>query len=503
MKREAKFTKEGLFNGVAKLAEAVGSTLGPKGRPVLIEDQPGHPYLTKDGVTVARNFELRDSEENLGARLVAQAAASTVSVAGDGTTTSVVLTNELVQNGSEDVDFVKGMQKALQDVVAYLEEEKKEMTDEMIKHIAHISANSDDKISDIIAKAFIETGEDGIVDAQYSPVAPETTLSVKNGSFVQMGYSHNHFITDMRQRTCELDDPIILVSNATLNEIAQIEHILPRPIKDNNIVIIAQTEKNFNEAFIANVSKGNFKGCIITPGGRVTSEDLRDLAELLGGIYFDNANGNNFDYLSENYWGRANKIIVGQQFTLFTVDSNDHVKDRIENLKSMIEDEANEALKNQYKSRLSMLNGKYATITVGAATQAEGLEIKDRVDDAIFAVGAAQKFGYLPGGGVALRNASNEVSRKSEETPLAAGYNFLLESIKAPEKKILDNAGLEVKPFVGGMGVDASTGEHRNMEKAGIIDPAFVTISALKNSVSAASNLLLIKASLIIDNESN
>ena len=503
MKREARFSKERLLKGVEKLAEAVGSTLGPKGRPVLIEDQPGHPYLTKDGVTVANNFQLTDSEENLGARLVAQAAASTVSVAGDGTTTSVVLTNELVQNGSDDVDFVKGMQKALQDVVEFLESEKKEMTPEMIKHIAHISANSDDKVSDIITEAFVETGDDGIVDAQYSPVATETSLEVKNGSFIRAGYSHQHFITNARQRTCELENPIVLVSNATLNEVGQITHILPKPIKGRSIVVIAQTEKNFNEAFVANVAKGNFKGCIISPGAGVTSDDLRDLAKLLGGIYFDNANGNNFDYLSENYWGSALKVIIGQQFSLFTVESNDHVKDRIEELKDMIKNEASEMLKGQYKARLSMLNGKYATITVGAATQAEGLEIKDRVDDAIFAVGAAQKFGYLPGGGVALRDASNELSRKEEATPFAAGYNFLLESVKAPEKKILDNAGIAKEDLPKGTGIDASTGIVQNMEQVGIIDPAYVTISALKNSVSAASNLLLIKASLIIANESN
>ena len=156
MKREAKFSKDKLFKGVEKLAEAVGSTLGPKGRPVLIEDQPGHPYPTKDGVTVARNFQLSDSEENLGARLVAQAAASTVSVAGDGTTTSVVLTNELVQNGSSDVDFVKGMQSASEDVLEWIKENKKETTPESIKHIAHISANSDEKISDIITDAFLQ-----------------------------------------------------------------------------------------------------------------------------------------------------------------------------------------------------------------------------------------------------------------------------------------------------------------------------------------------------------
>ena len=503
MKREAKFSKDSLLLGVEKLATAVGSTLGPKGRPVLIEDQPGHPYPTKDGVTVARNFNLANSEENLGARLVAQAAASTVSVAGDGTTTSVVLTNEFVQNGESDVDFVNGMKKASEDVLEWLKEEKKEMTDESIRNIAHISANSDKKISDIITKAFIETGEDGIVDAEYSPVAAETSLSVKNGSFVRMGYSHQHFITNMKQRTCELSEPIVLVSNATLHEIGQIEHILPRPIKDQSLVIIADTEKNFNEAFIANVAKKNFQGCIINPGAGVLADDLRDLAALLGGLYFDNANGNNFDYLSTNYWGSAEKVIIGQGFTLFTVDSNDHVKDRIETLKELIEEDEGGNIKG-YQNRLSMLNGKYATITVGGATQAEGLETKDRVDDAIFAVGAAQKYGYLPGGGVALRDASNALKQLDEASPYAAGYNFLLRSLKAPEEKILSNAGIPpMLDYVKGHGTDASNGEAVNMIEAGIIDPAFVTESALINSVSAASTLLLTQATLIIVNETN
>ena len=504
MKREAKFSKDKLFKGVEKLAEAVGSTLGPKGRPVLIEDQPGHPYPTKDGVTVARNFQLSDSEENLGARLVAQAAASTVSVAGDGTTTSVVLTNEFVQNGSSDVDFVKGMQAGSEDVLEWLKENKKDTTPESIKHIAHISANSDDRISDIITEAFIKAGDDGIVDAVYSPTSPSTSLDVKNGSFVPMGFTHEHFITNQRQRLCELNEPIVLVSNSTLHEIGQIEHILPRPIKDHSIVIIGDTEKNFNEAFIANVAKGNFKGCIVNPGQRVGSDDLRALAKLLGGIYFDNANGNNFDYLSNNYWGRAEKVVIGQGFSLFTVGSNEHVQKEIEDLKSLIE-ESEGGIVDQYKSRLSMLNGKYATITVGGATQAEGLEAKDRVDDAIFAVGAAQKYGYLPGGGVALRDAANAITKKKGATPFDAGYNFLLRAIYAPVNKILENAGINPADSFNefGHGIDASNGKYVDMEEAGIIDPAFVTESALRNSVSAASTLLLTKATLIIVNETN
>ena len=436
---------------------------------------------------------------------MAQAAASTVTVAGDGTTTSVVLTNEMVQNGESDVDFVKGLQKASEDVLEHLKERKYDLTPDSIKHIAYISANSDEKISDIITDAFTQTGEDGIVDAVYNPQAPSTSLEVKNGSFVPMGFTHEHFITNIRQRTCELDEPIVLVSNSTLHEIGQIEHILPRPIKEHSIVIIADTEKNFNEAFIANVAKKNFKGCIINPGARVGSDDLRALAKLLGGIYFDNANGNNFDYLSDNYWGRADKVVVGQQFCLFTVPSNDHVKNEIEDLKSMIEETEGELNKNQLKSRLSMLNGKYATITVGGATQAEGLETKDRVDDAIFAVGAAQRYGYLPGGGVALRDASNAITKDSSTTAFAAGYNFLLRAITAPYVKILENAGIDPADSKNefGHGINASTGKYVDMVEAGIIDPAYVTESALINSVSAASTLLLTKATLIIVNETD
>ena len=199
------------------------------------------------------------------------------------------------------------------------------------------------------------------------------------------------------------------------------------------------------------------------------------------------------------------KWLSGKVSLLFTVGSNEHVQKEIEDLKSLIE-ETEGGLVDQYKARLSMLNGKYATITVGGATQAEGLETKDRVDDAIFAVGAAQRYGYLPGGGVALRDASNAIAKKKGETPFDAGYNFLLRSIYAPYFKILENAGYsqdqtsETIKFDGmeGKGIDASKGIHVNMEEAGIIDPAFVTESALRNSVSAASTLLLTKATLII-----
>ena len=415
MKRNLSLDKKRLYDGVKKLAIAVGSTLGPQGRPVLIEDKPGHPKLTKDGVTVASYLALSDTEENLGARLVAQAAQATVSAAGDGTTTSTVLADAIVEagrSGEVSVDFIKGIEQASKDIVAKLEELKKDLTEEQIFNIAHISANNDEELARLIADAFIETGSDGIVDAQYSPVAKECSLEIKGGSFIQAGMSHQHFITNPKQRTCELKNPVILVSNATLHEVGQIEHILGAPIQAGRpVVIIGDTEKNFNEAFVSNVTKGVFKGCIINPGGRVTMDDLRDLAALLGATYFDNANGNNFDYVSNNFWGEAEEVTIGTGVTLFAIKSNDHVSDRIDELRELVDSAKSEGLKAEYKSRLAMLNGKYATLTIGAPTQAESLEVKDRVDDAIFAVGSAQKYGYLKGGGYALMEAASKVEK--------------------------------------------------------------------------------------------
>ena len=511
MKRNLSLDKKKLYDGVEKLAIAVGSTLGPKGRPVLIEDQPGHPKLTKDGVTVAKFLQLSDTEENLGARLVAQAAQSTVSAAGDGTTTSTVLANAIVdaarKHGEVSVDFIRGVDQAAKDVVAQLELDKKELTDEQIYNIAHISANNDSELARIIADAFIETGSDGIVDAQYYPLAQEVSLEVKGGSFIQAGYSHQHFITNPKQRTCELKNPMILVSNATLHEVGQLEHILGEPITMGRpIIIIGDTEKNFNEAFISNVSRGVIKGCIINPGGRVLVDDLRDLALLLGATFFDNANGNNFEYVTSDFWGTADEVTVADGVTLFAIPSNDHVQHRIDELREMIEDASSDGLAGEYKARLAMLNGKYATIKIGAPTQAEALEVKDRVEDAIFAVGSAQKYGYLPGGGYGLIKASMPLQSEGDGD-FHEGYVHMLKSCKDANETILNNAGIEnrnsAEEIKDGKGIDARDGKTVDLVENGIIDPAYVTIQAVINATSAATALLSSKASLILEDESN
>ena len=445
----------------------------------------------------ARHLELADSEENLGAKLITQAASATVTSAGDGTTTSVVLANAICK-GEDSVDFIKGIDKASKDVVDYLEKEKSEMTDDMIKHIAYISTNNDEKLGGVIAQAFIESGEDGIVEAKYFPNATEVSLDIKSGAFFEAGYTHQHFVTNERQRTCELKDPYILVSNATLNELAQIEHVLEAPVRERRpIIIIADCEKNFNEAFISNVTSGIIQGCIINPGARITTDGLRDLAELVGAIYFDNASGNSFDYLSSNYWGKALTATIGYGFSLFSIESNDHVQSRIDDLKDLLEN-GEDNMKDTYKSRLSMLNGKYVTIKIGAPTQAEAHEIKDRVDDAVFAVGAAQKHGYLSGGGVALRDASTRIKKQKGGKPFEDGYNFLLRALTTPYDTILENAGIKQEIMECCEGYDASNGKVVNMIDEGIIDPAFVTIQSVINATSSATALLSAKATLII-----
>ena len=504
MKRTLSLEKKKMYQGVEKLEIGVGSTLGPAGRPAIIEDQPGHPKLTKDGVTVAKFMNLPDAEENLGAKLVAQAASATVKSAGDGTTTSIVLANAIINAGREEevsVDFVKGIEEASKEVVKHLEGAKTELTEEYIYNIAHISTNNDDELAKVIADAFIKSGRDGVVDVREAPNQTSVTLDVKPGSYIPVGYTHQHFINNVEMRSCESENPLILVSNATLDEVVQLESLFEFAIQNRRpIIIIGDPNENFSAGFINNVARGTLaKGsCIIQPGMGVTMDGLRDLAALLGATYFDNAQGNSLDFVTPEFFGTASEVKVHFGYTLFNVESNDHVNDKIESLKTLIE-ESDPSYIEDYKNRLRMLNGKYATLKVGAPTKAMALEIKDRVDDAVQAVGSARDGGYLPGGGVALRDASNKIERKEEKCDKCEGYNFLLDAIKAPNKKILENAGLPFQDDLeDGFGVDATSGKVVNMVDKGIIDPAFVTIQSVINATSAASALLLSGATLIL-----
>ena len=505
MKTKVIFSKDKLYNGVETLAKAVGSTLGPKGQSVLILTEQG-PRITKDGVTVSGYIDLKDQEEWAGSQVVAESAAATVSSAGDGTTTSIILANEIIQNAKDlenPVDVIKGIHAASLDVLRELEERTEELTPEMIKHIAYVSTNNDESLSEIISEAFIESGEDGIVDVMVTPHQSEITLDIRPGSFVRSGFKNRSFINNTKQQVAEFDKADILVSTLTIDDHRKILHLLENAIKTKKpLIIIADTAQEFDEAFGMNVAKKNLEGCIINPGGHVTSEGIKDLAKLVNATYFDNSHGNNLSHVKVKDLGHVDKTVIGESFSLFTVDNPGDVSENVENLKSQIEATDNEFTIRDLKSRLSMLSGKYATIKVGAPTVSALGEIKDRVDDAVFAVGAAQKHGYLPGGGVCLRDISNKLKGGKPENSFDLGRQAFLKAIHAPYHKILSNAGLTNVAFLSdGQGIDASNGNKVDMVKVGIIDPAFVTVQAVVNATSSATALLSTNATVIKDED--
>ena len=503
MKTIVTFSKDKLYAGVETLAKAVGSTLGPRGRTVLIKTESG-PRITKDGVTVAGYIDPTDQEEWMGSQVVSESARATVNSAGDGTTTSIILANEIIQNAKDiegTVDAIKGVHKASTDVLRELEKRNKILTPEMIQQIAYVATNNDKELSKVISKAFVESGDDGIVDVQVTPHQSNVTLDIRPGSFVPSGFKNRSFITNAKNQTAEFENADILVSTLTIDDHRKILHLLEHAIKNKRpLIIIAETGQEFDEAFNMNVAKGNLTGCIISPGGQVTSEGLRDLAKLLNATYFDNSHGNNLSHIKVKDLGIVNKSIIGESFSLFTIDDPGDVTDNIANLKSQIDKCENEFSKRDLKGRLSMLSGKYATIKVGAPTISALGEVKDRIEDAVFAVGAARKHGYLPGGGVSLRDISIQLKGDDTSTCYKKGREALLNAISAPYHKILSNAGIDSTGVQKeGWGIDASNGKEVDMVKAGIIDPSFVTIQTIVNATSSATALLGTNATIIED----
>ena len=501
MKTKVIFSKEKLYKGVETLAEAVGSTLGPKGQSVLILTDQG-PRITKDGVTVAGYIDLKDQEEWAGSKVVSESARATVDSAGDGTTTSIILANEIIKNAKDiegTVDAIKGIHTASLDVLRELEGRTKELTPEMIKHIAYVATNNDKDLSEIVSEAFIESGDDGIVDVAVTPHQSDVTLDIRPGSFVHSGFKNSSFINNEKTRTLELGESDILVSTLTIDDHRKILHLLEHAIKSKRpLILIAETGQEFDEAFMMNIAKKNLTGCIINPGGMITSEGIKDLAKLVNATYFDNSHGNNLSHVKVSDLGQVDKATISETFSLFTVDNPGDVSGNVENLKAQIEKSDNEFSKRDLKARLSMLSGKYATIKVGAPTMSALGEIKDRIDDAVFAVGAAQKHGYLPGGGVCLRDISNTLKTKEATTCFEKGKEALLTAIIAPYNKILSNAGLKPNDSLKeGFGIDASSGKEVDMVKAGIIDPSFVTVQAVVNATSSATALLSTNATII------
>ena len=494
--------KNRVIAGVNKLAKAVKSTLGASGKCVIYEDARGKPVITKDGVTVAQSVVLFDPVENIGATLIKEAASNTVKQAGDGTTTATVLAESLLTHVYNSMDkatireLKQGLQSGVDKVLDYLESIKIDVSNDMLSHVAAISCNNDEELGSIIAEAYTAVGKDGVVLMESSDTE-ETIVETIDGVQFDCALTSPHFITNTDKQKCELDNPLVLICMSEIPNIRKIQGILEYVIKQNRaLLIVAPVAQQVKSALLMNKVKGNIKVNIIDlPGFGPTKKDTcEDLAILTGATLFNEELGDDLDAMQPEDLGEAEYAETDTSGTVITIeDMHELASERIDDVHKRIAEEKSGFMKKKLEDRLAMLSGSVGIIKVGAGSKVELKEKKDRVEDAIYATKAALKEGIVPGGGIALLNASQKISTDT------VGEELLLKAIKAPYDTILDNAGIEFDAELEeGCGLNVVTGEPVNMVEAGIIDPVLVTKSALKNAVSVVSTI--ISADCVITN---
>jgi len=495
--------KTKIIAGVSKLAQAVKSTLGASGKCVIYEDGRGKPVITKDGVTVAESVVLFDPVENMGATLIKEAARNTVKEAGDGTTTATVLAESLIKeiNNSNWKDntireIKEGINSGLKKVNDYLDGIKIEVKDDMLDNVAAISCNNDKELGAIIADAYKKVGDDGVVLMESSET-DETYVELVDGVQLECGLTSPHFVTDTEKQRTILDNPLVLIVASEIPNVRKIQNVLEFVIKNNrSLLIVAQVSQQVKSALLMNKVKGNIKVNIIDlPGfGPTKNDTCEDLAILTGATVINEELGDDLDGISLDVLGEAEKAVTDDKNTVITLENIDEsVKNRIEEVKKLLKKEKREFFKRYIRQRIAMLSGSVGIIRVGANSKVELKEKRDRVEDAIYATKAALKEGIVPGGGIALLNASERLSSSN------AGESILLEAIKAPYNTILSNAGIEQnEELAGGNGINVVTGEEVDMVEAGVIDPVLVTKTALKNAISVVTTI--ISADCVISN---
>jgi chaperonin GroEL len=485
--------RDKVFSGIQKLTKAVSSTLGASGKCVILEDGRGNPQITKDGVTVADSVVLLDPVENMGSKLLKEAARKTVREAGDGTTTATVLahatlTEAYKKEGSTARELKDGINSAVKKVINYLETNSHEVSGNVIEQVATISANNDPELGKIISEAFRKVDETGVVMMETHEL-PETIVENIEGVQYNVGLKSPHFITEPEKGTAELNNPLVLIVENKIENIRKIQNVLEYVIKNNkSLLIIADVEPQVSTALAMNKVKGNIKVNIIdAPAYGISKKTvLNDLCLLTGATLINEDLGDDIDLITEEQLGECVRSITSAGETILQVKKiPKEAEELIENIKKDIAKEKNPNIIIRLEKRLAMLSAKVAIVKVGANSEVELKEKKDRVEDAICATKAAIKEGIVPGGGIALLNASQRIKPKSK------GEEVLLEAIKAPYKTILANAGMQPSEEQGkGKGLDVVTGKVVNMVKSGIIDPLLVTKSALKNAASVATTIL-------------
>lgn len=518
MAKEIRFgedARRAMEEGINKLANAVKVTLGPKGRNVVIDKSYGSPDITNDGVTIAREIELEDSYENMGAQLVKEVATKTNDVAGDGTTTATLLAQAIVREGMKNVAaganpiiLQKGIKRAVESAVEELKKDSVQVdSKDSIAQVASVSAGSKE-IGKLISEAMEKVGKEGVITVEESR-STGTTLEVVEGLQFDNGYLSAYMVSDREKMIAELEDPYILITDQKVKNIQEILPILEKIVEENRplLIIADDVETEAIATLVVNQLRGTFN-CVAVkaPGfGDRRKEMLEDIATLTGGKVVSEELGHKLEETSVDMLGKATKVKVDKDETVIVdgLGKDEDIKERVSQIKAQMDNTDSEFDLEKLEERLAKLTGGVAVIHVGAASETELKERKSRIEDALAATRAAVEEGIVPGGGTVLVDTISKVSNLLDETEgdEKTGVQIIVRALEEPVRQIADNAGVEgsivvekVKDADKGIGFDAMNDEYVDMIKSGIVDPTKVTRNALQNAASVAAMILTTEA---------
>ena len=523
MAKDIKFdieAREGLKRGIDALANAVKVTLGPKGRNVIISKSFGSPQVTKDGVSVAKEIELEDALENMGAQMVKEVASKTNDLAGDGTTTATVLAQAIVKEGLKNVasganpmDLKRGIDKAVVKIVEHLAKQAKEVgsSSEKIKQVASISANNDETIGELIAQAFEKVGKEGVITVEEAK-GTDTYVDVVEGMQFDRGYLSPYFVTDSEKMVAELDRPYILLYDKKISTMKDLLPVL-EPVAQSGKPLLIIAEDIDGEALatlVVNKLRGTLRiAAVKAPGfGDRRKAMLEDIAILTGGTVIAEERGFTLENATMDMLGTAERVSIDKDNTTIVngAGKSEDIKARSAQIKAQIENTTSDYDREKLQERLAKLSGGVAVLYIGAASEVEMKEKKDRVDDALHATRAAVEEGIVAGGGIALLRAKNALAKiKPANTDEETGIKIILKALEAPLRTIVENAGVEGSVIVAkvlessrdAFGYNAKSGQYTDMFRAGIIDPKKVTRVALENAASVAGMILTTECALV------
>jgi len=523
MAKDIKFdieAREGLKRGIDALANAVKVTLGPKGRNVIISKSFGSPQVTKDGVSVAKEIELEDALENMGAQMVKEVASKTNDLAGDGTTTATVLAQAIVKEGLKNVasganpmDLKRGIDKAVVKIVEHLAKQAKEVgsSSEKIKQVASISANNDETIGELIAQAFEKVGKEGVITVEEAK-GTDTYVDVVEGMQFDRGYLSPYFVTDSEKMVAELDRPYILLYDKKISTMKDLLPVL-EPVAQSGKPLLIIAEDIDGEALatlVVNKLRGTLRiAAVKAPGfGDRRKAMLADIAILTGGTVIAEERGFTLENATIDMLGTAERVSIDKDNTTIVngAGKSEDIKARAAQIKAQIENTTSDYDREKLQERLAKLSGGVAVLYIGAASEVEMKEKKDRVDDALHATRAAVEEGIVAGGGIALLRAKNALAKiKPVNADEETGIKIILKALEAPLRTIVENAGVEGSVIVSkvlessreAFGYNAKSGQYTDMFRAGIIDPKKVTRVALENAASVAGMILTTECALV------